>query len=112
MRLPGSGGANDIASGCKRVVIMMAHEKKRFAEKIDYITSPGYLTGGNAREKYNSSGGGPVAIVTTLGVLRPDPVTKEFRARTYHAFSSIDEIKANTGWDLKSFTQRRRHSGT
>jgi glutaconate CoA-transferase, subunit B len=100
-RLPGSGGANDIASGCKRVVIMMAHEKKRFAQRVDYITSPGYLTGGNARDKYSFIGGGPVAIITTLGVLRPDPVTKEFQLETYHAFSNIDEVKANTGWDLK-----------
>ncbi len=101
VRLPGSGGANDIASGVKRVVIMMAHEKKRFAEKVDYITSPGYITGGNDREKYNFIGGGPVAIITTLGILRPDPVTKEFQLDTYHPFSSIEEVKANTSWDLK-----------
>jgi len=100
-RLNGSGGANDIASGCKRVVIMMAHEQKRFSEKIDYLTTPGFLTGGNARAKYHFVGGGPVAIVTTLGILRPDPVTKEFMLDSYYPFSSIEEIKANTGWDLK-----------
>jgi glutaconate CoA-transferase subunit B len=100
-RLPGSGGANDIACGCKRVVIMMTHEKKRFVERLDYITSPGYLFGADDREKYNFIGGGPVAIVTTLGVLRPHPVSKEFQLVSYHAFSSVDEVKANTGWDLK-----------
>jgi len=100
-RLGGSGGANDIACGCKRVLIMMAHEIKRFAERIDYITSPGYLTGGDARERYGFVGGGPVAIITTLGILRPDPVTKEFQLDTYHPFSSVDEVKANTAWDLK-----------
>ena len=80
---------------------MMAHEAKRFAEKVDYITTPGYLEGGNAREKYNFVGGGPVAIITTLGILRPDPITKEFVLDSYYSFSSIDEIKANTAWDLK-----------
>ncbi len=100
-RLNGSGGANDIGSGCKRVVIMMAHDAKRFAEKVDYITTPGYLDGGNAREKYGFKGGGPVAIVTTLGILRPDPVTKEFMLDSYYSFSSIEEIKAATAWELK-----------
>jgi len=80
---------------------MMTHELKRFAAKVDYITTPGFLNGGNEREKYNFIGGGPVAIVTTLGILRPDPVTKEFMIDTYYPFSSIDEMKANTGWDLK-----------
>lgn len=100
-RLNGSGGANDIACGCKRVIIMAAHEKKRFSEKVDYISSPGYLTGGNARDKYNFVGGGPSVIITTLGIMRPDPITKEFYLDSYFAFSSIDEIKANTGWELK-----------
>ncbi len=100
-RLNGSGGANDIGSGCKRLVIMMAHEMKRFAEKVDYITTPGYLDGGNSREKYNFKGGGPVAIVTTLGILRPEPVTREFMLDSYYSFSSIEEVKANTTWDLK-----------
>lgn len=100
-RLPGSGGANDIASGCKRVLIMMTHEKKRFVEKLEYLTSPGYLTGGNARDEYNFVGGGPSAIITTLGIMRPDPVTKEFMISSYHSFSSIEAMKENTGWDLK-----------
>ena len=100
-RLPGSGGANDIACGCKKVLIMMSHEKRRFADKIDYITSPGYLTGGNAREKYNFVGGGPAAIITTLGIMRPNPVTREFELASYHSFTTIDEVIANTGWALK-----------
>jgi len=101
IRLNGSGGANDIACGCKRVVIMAAHEKKRFSERVSYITTPGYLNGGNARERYHFVGGGPVAIITTLGILRPDPVSKEFIVDSYFAFSSIEEMQANTGWDLK-----------
>lgn len=100
-RLSGSGGAPEIACGCKRYIIMAAHEKKRFVEKVDYITSPGYLNGGNARDRFNFHGGGPALIVTTLGIMRPDPVTKEFILTEYYHTSSIEEIKENTGWDLK-----------
>ena len=97
----GSGGANEIASGCKRFIIMVTHEKKRFVEKVDYISSPGYLTGGNARDKYNFAGGGPSVIITSLGIMRPDPVTREFILTEYFPFSSVEEIRENTGWDLK-----------
>ncbi len=80
---------------------MVTHEPKRFAEKVTYISSPGFLDGGNARDKYGFVGGGPSAIITTLGILRPDPVTKEFQLDAWYPFSSIEEIKAATGWDLK-----------
>ena len=100
-RLTGAGGANDIACGAKRYLIMVAHEKKRFAETVSYISSPGYLEGGRARERHGFVGGGPSAIVTTLGILRPDPETKEFALDQWFAFSSIEEIRAHTGWDLK-----------
>lgn len=101
VRMNGSGGANDIAVGCKRYLIMAAHEKKRFAEKVDYNSSPGYLDGGDARERAGFVGGGPSAIITTLGILRPDSVTKEFYLDAYFPFSNVEEIKANTGWELK-----------
>lgn len=100
-RLTGAGGANDIASGAKRFVIMVGHEKKRFVEQVDYISSPGYLEGGDARARYGFVGGGPSAIVTTLGILRPQPQTKEFELTGWFAFTGVDEIRASTGWDLK-----------
>ena len=100
-RLTGAGGANDIACGAGRVLIMVAHEPKRFAEKVTYISSPGYLDGGNTRERYGFVGGGPSAIITTLGILRPNPDTKEFQLDGYYPFSNIEEIKSNTGWKLK-----------
>lgn len=101
VRLTGSGGANEIAVGCKRFVIMAAHEKKRFVERVDYVSSPGYLEGGDARERFHFVGGGPSAIVTTLGVLRPDPRTKEFVLDGYYAFSSPQEVREQTGWPLR-----------
>jgi glutaconate CoA-transferase subunit B len=100
-RLNGAGGANDIACGAGRFIIMAAHERKRFAERVSYISSPGYLDGGAARARYGFAGGGPSAIVTTLGILRPDPDSKEFQLDGWFAFSSVEEIRAHTGWDLK-----------
>ena len=100
-RLTGAGGANDIACGAGRVVIMVSHEAKRFAERVDYISSPGYLEGGNARARHGFVGGGPSAIVTTLGVLRPEPDSKEFVLTGYYPFSSVAEIQAHTGWALR-----------
>lgn len=92
VRLNGSGGANEIAVGCKRYIIMPTHEKKRFADKVSYISSPGYINGGNDREKYGFPGGGPSAIVTTLGIMRPDPVTKEFYLDAYFAYSDRKSV--------------------
>lgn len=100
-RLNGSGGANDIACGCKRFVIMAAHERKRFVERVDYISSPGFLDGKGARERYGFIGGGPSAIVTTLGILRPNPETCEFEISGWFSFSSPGEIRANTGWEIR-----------
>lgn len=97
IRLTGAGGANDIACGAKRTIIMVSHERKRFAEKVSYISSPGYLEGGSARERYGFVGGGPAAIITTLGILRPDPRSKEFILDGWFAFSSPDEIRSHTG---------------
>lgn len=101
IRLNGSGGANDISVGCKRYLIMASHESRRFMERVDYVSSPGYLDGGDAREKAGFIGGGPSAIISTLGILRPDHVSKEFFLDAYFPFTTIDEIKNNTGWDLK-----------
>ena len=100
-RLNGSGGANDIAVGCKRYLIMASHEARRFVEKVDYISSPGYLTGGDARQRAGFVGGGPSAIISTLGILRPDPETKEFYLDAYFPHTTVEEVRRNTGWDLK-----------
>ena len=100
-RLTGAGGANDIACGAKRYLIMVSHEPKRFVDKVTYISSPGYLNGGAARQEFGFVGAGPAAIVTTLGILRPHPRTREFQLDAYFAFSSVEEIVAATGWPLR-----------
>ena len=107
IRLSGAGGANDIACGAKRTVIMVGHERKRFSERVSYISSPGFIDGPAGRSRYGFPGGGPSAIITSLGVLRPDPETREFCLTAWYGFSSVEEIKANTGWDLRVSSDAR-----
>jgi glutaconate CoA-transferase subunit B len=100
-RLPGSGGASDFASLARRLIIIMPHEKRRFVERVDHITSPGYLNGSGGREEAGLPGGGPVAVISTMGVMRFDQKTKEMYLQTYHPGITIEQIKDNTGWNLK-----------
>jgi len=101
-RLPGSGGANDIASCCKKTIISMAaHRKDKFVGKLDFNTTPGYLTGGDARKKIGYPGEGPLKVISPLGVFRFDEVTKEMYIDSYFPGVTIEQIKENTGWDIK-----------
>ncbi len=101
VRFAGSGGSNDIGAGCKRTIVMMLHQKQRFPEKVDFLTTPGYFSGGKEREKYGFFGGGPSVVISTMGILRFDPETKEMYLESYHPGVTVDQIKENTGWDLK-----------
>jgi glutaconate CoA-transferase subunit B len=101
VRLPGSGGANDISSSCNEVVVMMGLKKDNFVEKVDYITTPGFLTGPGEREKIGLRGKGPSAVVTNKGVFRFDPETKEMYLDAIYPGVELDEIKSLVQWDLK-----------
>ncbi|MFB4165861.1 CoA-transferase subunit beta [Alteribacillus sp. JSM 102045] len=101
IKLPGSGGAADIASLSKRLLVIMNHEKRRFTEKVDYITSPGTGKGGEWRKKQGLPRGGIGALITTLGVMRPGS-DNELELATIHPGSTLETIKENTGWDLKA----------
>lgn len=100
VRLPGSGGGCEIAGLSKRIIIITPHEKRRMVEKVDFITSPGFIDGSGGREKFGLQGG-PEAVITTMGVLRFDETTKEMYLSSYHPRLTIDQVKQNTGWDLK-----------
>ncbi|MEP7199986.1 MAG: CoA-transferase [Chloroflexota bacterium] len=100
-KLPGSGGAADIASLAQRHVIIMEHERRRFVERVDYVTSPGYGDGRDWRARVGLPRGGPSALITTRGVIRFDAVTKEAVLASYHPHSSVDAVRANTGWNLR-----------
>lgn len=102
IRLPGSGGGSDIASLSKRFVIIMKHEKRRFVEKVSYITSPGFGDGKGWREKNGLKGGGPCAVITTKGILRFDSETKEMILNSIHPGIAVENVLENTGWNLRS----------
>ncbi len=100
VRLPGSGGASDIASMANRTVIMMPHEKRRFPADVDFITSPGFVGGRQGRRDLGMIGGGPEAVITDLGVLGFDE-SGEMELRCVHPGVTVDQVLAQTGWDLK-----------
>jgi glutaconate CoA-transferase, subunit B len=99
-RLPGSGGANDIASMAKNFVIVTRHNKRTFVEKLDYLTTPGFLTGPGARERAGLRGGGPVAVVTDKCVLEFDGETREMFLKSVHPGVSVDDVQQATGFQL------------
>jgi glutaconate CoA-transferase subunit B len=100
-RLPGSGGACDLASLAKRHIIIMAHERRRFLPRVDYITSPGYGDGPGWRRRVGLPRGGPSAVITTLGVFRFDPESSEMTLETLHPGVGLEDVLANTGWPVK-----------
>jgi glutaconate CoA-transferase subunit B len=101
VRLPGAGGASEIATSAKEVFIMLRQSKRAFVEKIDFVTSIGFYEGGNSRDKFHIPGKGPTRVITDLGILTPDPVSKELTLTTIHPGVTVDQVKAATGWTLK-----------
>ena len=101
-RLPGSGGANPIGSLAKKVLIIALHDNRRLAERVDFITTPGYISGPGAREEAGlPPGTGPHALITNKAVMKFDKNTGEAYLASYHPGNTIDEILENTPWDLK-----------
>lgn len=100
VRLPGSGGGNDIISSAKRIIVIMPHEKRKMVKKLDYLTSPGFLDGPGAREKAGLLGGGPSLVVTNLCQMDFDPETKRIRLATIHPGVTIQQIVENSGFDI------------
>jgi len=100
-RLPGSGGACDLACLGKRHIIVMNHQKRRFVPKVDYITSPGYGNGSGWRARMGLPRGGPATVITTLGILRFDPDTGEMVLDAIHPGVTVEQVCQNTGWPLK-----------
>jgi glutaconate CoA-transferase subunit B len=100
VRLPGSGGANDIVSLCREFIILTTHEPRRFTERVDFITSPGWLEGHGARQRSGLLFGGAARVVTTLGILGFDPVTHRLRLEGLYPGVTIDELRASTPFEL------------
>jgi glutaconate CoA-transferase subunit B len=100
VRLPGSGGAQEIAAWANRCYVMTPHQKRRFPEKVDFLTSAGFLDGRAGREKAGLRGKGPLAVVTDLGMLEPDE-SGELVLTALHPGKTAAEAVENTGWPLK-----------
>jgi glutaconate CoA-transferase, subunit B len=100
VRLPGSGGSMEIAAWANRCYIITPHQKRRFPEKLDFRTSAGFLGGRAERQAAHLRGGGTQAVVTDLGILEPDE-NGELTLTALHPEATIEQARANTGWELK-----------
>lgn len=101
VRLPGSGGANDLASLCWKTLIITPHDKRRFAPKLDFLTTPGYLTGPGARERAGlPPGTGPYKVITTMAVIGFHPESKRMQVESLHPGITKEDVIANTGFEL------------
>src|SRR5438132_5182401 len=101
VRLPGSGGANDLASLCWRILVVTNHDRRRFVEKIDFVTTPGYLTGPGAREAAGlPPGTGPYRVITDLAILGYHEESKRMEVLSLHPGIQFDQVQKATGFDL------------
>lgn len=100
VRFPGSGGACDAASLASGVIIFMQHDRRKFVQKVDYLTSPGCLEGRDSRKKAGLSRGGPIAVVSNLGVMKFHEKTKEMYLAEYYPGVTVDHIVEHTGFEM------------
>lgn len=100
VRLPGSGGSQEIAAWANRCYIITPHQKRRFPEKVDFGTSTGFLGGRKQREQAGVRGKGPLAVVTDLGILEPDD-NGEMILSSLHPGVAFEQVQANTGWNIQ-----------
>jgi glutaconate CoA-transferase subunit B len=98
VRLPGAGGAPEIASAAGEVIVMLRHAKRAFVPEVDFITSVGFGRDGQGRSGHR--GAGPSVVITDLGVLEPDPQTHELKLVAIHPGIELEQVKENTGWPL------------
>ena len=101
VRLPGAGGAPEIAASCGEVVITIRQNLRTFVDRLDFVTSVGHGEGGDHRQRLGLRGKGPTAVITDLGILRPDEETKELTLMSVHPGIDVDEARAATGWPLR-----------
>lgn len=101
VRLPGAGGAPEIAASCREVIVIVPHSRRTFVPAVDFVTSVGFGAGPGDRERHGLRGRGPRLIVTDLGMLAPDPETCELTLTHLHPGVTLDEVRAATGWDLR-----------
>jgi glutaconate CoA-transferase subunit B len=101
VRLPGAGGAPEIAACCKEVIVIARQSRRKFVERVDFITSVGFGDGPGSREYLGLPGAGPQRVITDLGVLEPDPESCELVLTAVYPGVSAAEVRERTGWDLR-----------
>jgi len=99
-RLPGAGGAPEIASSCQQVVVIAPHTKRTFVERLDFRTTVGFGDGPGCRERLGFAGRGPTAVITDLGVLEPDPESDELTLTQVYDGIEVEQVREATGWEL------------
>jgi glutaconate CoA-transferase subunit B len=101
VRLPGAGGAPEIAASCGEVIVIVRQSPRAFVERVDFVTSVGHGDGAGARERLGLRGKGPTKVITDLGILEPDPETRELVLTHVHPGVSADRAREATGWALR-----------
>lgn len=101
VRLPGAGGAPEIAASCREVIVILKQSTRTFVERVDFVTSVGFGSGPGDRERLGLPGAGPRVVITDLGVLTPDPETCELVMTSLHPGVSAEQATAATGWNLR-----------
>lgn len=101
VRLPGSGGAPEIAANCREVVVVMRQRLRSFVSQVDFVTSVGHGSGPGDRQRLGLRGAGPTRVITDLGVLEPDPASAELVLTALHTGVTPEQVHAETGWELE-----------
>jgi glutaconate CoA-transferase subunit B len=100
VRLPGAGGAPEIAASCREVIVVVRQNPRTFVDRVSFVTSVGYGSGPDDRRRLGLRGAGPRTVITDLGVLEPDPVTCELTLTQLHPGATVEQVRAATGWPL------------
>jgi glutaconate CoA-transferase, subunit B len=100
VRLPGAGGAPEIAAACKEVIVIVRQSRRTFAERVDFVTSVGFGDGAGSRRRLGLSGRGPQLVITDLGTLQPDPESGELVLTGTYPAVSVLQVQEKTGWEL------------
>jgi glutaconate CoA-transferase subunit B len=101
VRLPGAGGAPEMAAHCQRIFIVMPQSRRAFVERLDFLTTRGHGDGGDHRQRLGLTTAGPVKVITDLCVMEPDRDTRELTVTSMHPDVTRDQVKAATGWPVR-----------
>jgi glutaconate CoA-transferase, subunit B len=101
VRLPGAGGAPEIAASAKEVLIILRQNKRSFVSQLDFLTSVGHGSGPSGRQQLGLTTAGPTTVITDLCIMHPDPATGELEVASLHPGISEEKVRSSTGWDLK-----------